>query len=337
MSDVQRGDYDRLLTGFKNRQIYGISGINGADASSIRQTLDAVFNDNAELYGLYPDAIKVEVNSRGRTVVTPRFANCNTRRFEAEVDKIIKSASGLSNDYEKVLFVKDFIGDNVIYDYECLKAVKEPADRRGRERDLEDLAVAFTAYGAIVNRKAACDGIAKAVCCLLRRMGVQCTVLNGTGRNNGEPHSWNIVAINGECYHLDVTNDLLRKEFYYERTYHFFLITDAEMNVYFTQNEDCGLNCNSIADSYYVHNGLRFTNVEQLRRYVLDGAFGEVLSVQYVGEMSSTYIEELLKFAAERNMSGSGKQYIIQPFAGGKYFMLVKGKYEIPKRRNKGV
>lgn len=335
LSDAQRADYDRLLAGFRNRQVYGVNGITAADETALRPILSAVLNDNPELYSLFTGNVSFQKVIGGTAIVTPRFLDCNGRRFEAAVDKIIRSANNLRTDYEKALFVKDFIGDRVVYDYDSLKQVNELLADKDKSIKLDNPA-AFTAYGAIVDRKATCDGIAKAVCCLLRRLGVQCVVINGVGRKGGEPHSWNVVRIGGGCYHLDVTNDLVRKEFYFERTYHFFLATDTEMYEYFTPDDDGGLVCNSVTDGYYVHNGVRFTSVERLRRYVLDGAYGEVLAVQYAGGMPASYIQELLKTAAERNITAGGRQYLIRPFAGGKYFMLVKSKYEIPKRRIKG-
>ena len=65
----------------------------------------------------------------------------------------------------------------------------------------------FTAYGALVNGQALCEGYARAMQLLLRQFGITSTLVTGTAR--GEGHMWNLVKIAGEWYHLDATwNDL---------------------------------------------------------------------------------------------------------------------------------
>ncbi|MDE7164331.1 MAG: hypothetical protein K2O04_02775 [Clostridiales bacterium] len=332
LSGSERGDYERLRAGFSSRQIFGISGLVTTDVAALGRICVAALNDDPGLYGVFVGRAQISVGANGRATVTPQYISCNDKRFNAAVEKILQSANNLSTDYEKTLFVKDFLGDYVLYDSDCVKQAGELLQGKRKRLDAPE---SFTAYGAIVNRKATCDGIAKAACYLLRRLGVQCVVTNGKRRGSGDPHSWNIVSIGDACYHLDVTSDLVRKEYYFERTYHYFLTTDAEMYEYFTPDDDGGIKCDSASDSYYSHNGLRFTRIEALRRYVLDGAYGSTLAVQYTGDATDKYVKELLTAAAVRNATADDT-YAIHPFAGGKYFVLIKNKFDVPKRRTKG-
>lgn len=63
----------------------------------------------------------------------------------------------------------------------------------------------WTAYGALVNGTAVCEGYARAYQLLLYEFGINSTL--ATGMASGEGHMWNIVNINGTNYHVDVTWD----------------------------------------------------------------------------------------------------------------------------------
>lgn len=89
---------------------------------------------------------------------------------------------------------------------------------------------AHNSYGAIVEKKAVCQGYALAFQYLLRLAGIQAFSVVGTA--GGGPHSWNIVRIDGKYYHTDVTwDDPITapagddSDIFYE----YFNITDREM------------------------------------------------------------------------------------------------------------
>ena len=61
---------------------------------------------------------------------------------------------------------------------------------------------AHTAYGAIVEGYAVCDGYAKAYNDLLSRVGVTATIVEGRKPlhlgDNPQPHAWSCVTIDGK-------------------------------------------------------------------------------------------------------------------------------------------
>ena len=69
-------------------------------------------------------------------------------------------------------------------------------------------ATAYTAYGALVNKAARCEGIALAYYRLARALGLDCRILAGELTENGETdaHAWNAVKLGESWYHVDVTN-----------------------------------------------------------------------------------------------------------------------------------
>lgn len=64
---------------------------------------------------------------------------------------------------------------------------------------------AYTAYEALVNRSAVCQGYALLTYQLLKEAGIENHFVTGTG--DGQPHAWNLVKIENKWYHLDTTFD----------------------------------------------------------------------------------------------------------------------------------
>lgn len=125
----------------------------------------------------------------------------------ATIKKLIPSGA---SDYEAELIVHDWICKNVNY------------------VDTGDDEMRYTAYGALVNGKAICEGYSRAMQLLCKELSIPCTLVCGVSTDRGENHMWNVVKIGGEWYNLDVTwddddhNNLV--------THRFFNITDVVMN-----------------------------------------------------------------------------------------------------------
>lgn len=114
------------------------------------------------------------------------------KELDAKVDEVIKSLDlDGKSDYEKLIAVHDWLCDNVEYD----------------SSDGKDLS--RTAYDAIVNGKAVCQGYSNALYRLLLEAGVDNRIIFGDGVDNGVtmPHTWNIVDLYGDYYNVDVTWD----------------------------------------------------------------------------------------------------------------------------------
>ena len=62
----------------------------------------------------------------------------------------------------------------------------------------------YTAYGALVQRRAVGEGFALAMKKVMNELGIECMVVRGM--RNSAPHAWNIVkCANGSWYHVDVS------------------------------------------------------------------------------------------------------------------------------------
>ena len=106
----------------------------------------------------------------------------------------------LSNktDYQKVKAIYDYICSNVTYDHDNLND--------------ESYSLKYTAYAALINKTAVCQGYASLFYRLALDAGVDTRVISGEA---GGPHAWNIVKLNGKYYNLDSTWDAGRSTYAY--------------------------------------------------------------------------------------------------------------------------
>ena len=126
---------------------------------------------------------------------TPEGA-AEKRRQDAEEQAAVDSAiascvtDGMS-DYEIAKALHDYLATHNEYDMR-LYSGNLPALSR-------------TSYGALVNRTSVCSGYALAYQHLMEDAGIPCEYV--TGMTTRGSHAWNIVQIDGEWYHVDVTWD----------------------------------------------------------------------------------------------------------------------------------
>jgi transglutaminase-like putative cysteine protease len=135
------------------------------------------------------------------------------RDVDEKVEEILEDLEigKKTSEREKVKAVYDYICHNVNYDY-----VHENNSHYHKDS---------TAYAALVERYASCQGYAVAVFRLLKELGIECSVVTGTGINNlgeNEFHAWNEVFVDDEIYNVDATWDAGREN------YQYFLIKDGE-------------------------------------------------------------------------------------------------------------
>ena len=120
-------------------------------------------------------------------------------KVDEEVSNLLKSLD-LSNktDYQKVKAIYDYICSNVTYDHDNLND--------------KSYSLKYTAYAALINKTAVCQGYASLFYRLALDTGVDTRVISGEA---GGPHAWNIVKLNGKYYNLDSTWDAGRSTYAY--------------------------------------------------------------------------------------------------------------------------
>lgn len=114
------------------------------------------------------------------------------KALKKQVNAFLKKVSPEMTEYEIVLAAHDFIANKVSYDYEVVD-------------DYDANPYSFTAYGALVNGMAVCEGYAKAFQLLMNAVGIDSMCVTGT--YDGVGHMWNMVNIGGDWYNVDITFD----------------------------------------------------------------------------------------------------------------------------------
>lgn len=117
------------------------------------------------------------------------------------------------SDYEKEKLIHDYIVNTVAYGY--------PGGKKEPEGD------AYSAYGALVLKKAVCNGYAEAMKLLCDLSGMSCRMISGTA--DGENHAWNLIKLDKEWYHIDPTWDDPEPDDASRIMYTYFNVDDAQM------------------------------------------------------------------------------------------------------------
>ncbi|MGI6279449.1 MAG: transglutaminase domain-containing protein [Acutalibacteraceae bacterium] len=125
------------------------------------------------------------------------------KKLDEVVEQILKNSDGYKGDFYKEQYFNDYLCENVEY--------------------VRDGLLVGTAYGALVENKAQCEGYSKAFKLLCNSVGIECDLVCGVAE--GEGHMWNVVNIDGVHSYVDVTwND--RSEY---KSYLYFNLTKAQI------------------------------------------------------------------------------------------------------------
>lgn len=110
--------------------------------------------------------------------------------YEAAVAQALAQIDSDMTDEYKALILHDYIALNCVYDIENLEADTLPD-------------TVYQSYGALVKGSAVCQGIALAYQDLLDRAGIPCITVGSDPMN----HAWNLIALDENYYHVDITWD----------------------------------------------------------------------------------------------------------------------------------
>lgn len=150
---------------------------------------------------------------------------------------------------------------------------------------------AYTAYGALVDGWAVCEGYARGLQLLLTESGIEGVPVTGYGREERSGHMWNLVRINGAEYYLDATfddaGDTPRHSFFNTTTQQILLDRTIDDSLFW------GEVCTATADNYYVREG---TYIDTYQRRVIAAAMAARL------RQGDTVVE--LQFAPDKYANG---------------------------------
>ncbi len=132
--------------------------------------------------------------------IVPVYYDSLTQEQEAAkaAEEVLKELDipGNASEAEKIRAVYDYLCEHVGYD---------KINRKNRLYHLRS-----TAYAALVQHNATCQGYCTAMYRLLRSLGISCRIITGTAVDaNGQSwlHAWMIAEVDGSYYQLDPTWD----------------------------------------------------------------------------------------------------------------------------------
>ena len=126
------------------------------------------------------------------TIYVEYFTTVSEReKLDSKVKSLIKGFkfTNKTSTYDKVKKVYDYVCKNVTY-------AKSNSDKK-----------VYSAYNALVKKKAVCQGYATLLYKIYRTMGIPTRVIAGNSTFSGEDHGWNIVKIGSYYYNVDSTWD----------------------------------------------------------------------------------------------------------------------------------
>ena len=161
----------------------------------IREVVNAFICDNPEMFwieNLFGYAY-VEDNTLVEFYSVLSSDECETYIdvFNNRIDEILAKACTGKTEYERERLIHD----------EVLKHCTYKTGVKGADDGWQY----FSAYGALVDGEAVCEGYSKIMQVLLSRVGIPSGTIRGEA--DGVSHMWNVVELGGEWYHLDATWD----------------------------------------------------------------------------------------------------------------------------------
>lgn len=248
-------------------------------AVNLEKALDAIYKDRPEYYFL------------------PRRYNINTIAFlknnyvYIEFDYTVKDAAErqtkdieLNNVIEQIIY--DVITDEMT-DIEKQIALHDKLVQHVEYYNYTDISSIpsskHTSYEALVNKEAVCDGISRAMMLLLNRVGIETIIVSGEVDN--VPHAWNIVKLDEEYYHMDVTSDKIEIDANKHVVHKYFNVNDDEIQQTHTISEKNNIpECNETKYNYYIYNNFYIEYLENMKNKtvtIIDNQLGkEILEVK---------------------------------------------------------
>lgn len=245
------------------------------DSQSINTAINAFLYDNPQIfwidnyfgYNVRSQVTYVECYS----VLSGNQCEIYLKRFSDRVQEILSEISEDDGKYEREKKIHDKLLE--ICKYKKIES-------------FDDGWQYFSAYGALVDGEAVCEGYSKAMMLLLNLSGVNATTVRGFGE--GERHMWNLVEIGGNWYHLDATWDDGEEDYNHE---FFNLTTDG---VLIDHKIDPILSDETYTDDYSYNFFLPECKASDMNYYFVEGIVMNGTDNDSLNELSSLLYNKAL-------------------------------------------
>ena len=223
--------------------------LNGkADQATLNSAYQTVTADRLDLFWL--NGVSLRTSGDRSTVVLSLKNGYNIQtaktmhsKLMTTVDSVVKNARNRSDNYDKVLYVHDYIVNTCKYN-----------------SGADSSANGAYSYACLVQGNAGSMGYSEAFAIIMRKLGYECGICNGTTTGK---YSWNYIRYNGSYYWIDCAGDdpgnssTLEHDFFMvDNTFLFRSRTvDRSANSFIP-------NCNSMKDNYYARKGQYYSRFD---------------------------------------------------------------------------
>lgn len=288
LTNEQKEMYIKMDRGVSNLSKTIVFGFNEKEDinKDLEMVIEAYYNDHPEYFYLPYNYKFSNIN-----LVVKNLTVLNLDYLVADEIELLK----MNNEID--IAIREIISNNItsdMTDYEKEVAIHDALVKKVAYYKYEDIDkipnVKHTIYGALVENEAVCDGYSKAFMVILKRLNIDSIIVSGMLDNVN--HAWNIVDINGEYYHVDVTSDSMDVDGAREVVHTYFNLTDSEISKsHEISNMFSTPKCNSTKYNYYIQEGLYIDsrgNLNfKLEKIIEKQKSKKVLEVRYNKEYSS--------------------------------------------------
>ena len=207
------------------------------DPTKMSYQYDNYFNFTFYASGTYEMRVYVmdlgtsPVTNIGKTI-TIQIDDPNYPTLEQKVKSVAAQciSAGCSTNYEKALWLHDWLCNNCTYDYSYLYC---------------------SAEGAMCRGTGTCEAYHRAYVMLLEEVGIT------TDRMEGNFHVWTAALLDDGWYQIDVTwDDSAYPSSAYDTSHIYFGLNDALMQAVHSEHYvHGGKECNSLANNYFIRTG----------------------------------------------------------------------------------
>lgn len=259
--------YLQFYEAFKQRKkIVEITAASAIQLKDIDYIMRSLYYDTPSFYYLNVTEYAYKKTFTGYIIyVEYLYTNEQIDKFDQQLlDGLIKFKKQYIRDdmseYEKELAIHDYLIRTVEYDSESIKA------KDGRHKEI------YNVLGVLLRRKAVCMGIScafKLICDFLR---IKCFAVRGKtvwAKETDPGHAWNMVKLDGETYHVDVTWDLRSKRKDMRCCYDYLNLPDHLIRFNHTWSDDIYPECTALTYNYYYRYKFFVRSLDKIADFIL--------------------------------------------------------------------
>ncbi len=259
---------------YKTKQVV-FEGVLLSEAQ-IRLTIKALTDDNPQIFFL-SETFGFLVSEENNYTAVQLYSKMSPQQLQKKINELKGTVDGFLSTLRSGMTQYEL--ELVIHDYILAVCEYDESVSADDAKELSNDNCVFDVYGALVNRKAVCEGYSRAFQLLCNAVGINC--VNIIGQSHDELHMWNAIELGSDYYFVDVTwddseDDALKYDYFNINEEQ--LLADHEFSLLPSQMSDeqiCGVGklsaltsnffipqCDQTAYNYYVRTAPHLTSYQ---------------------------------------------------------------------------